>query len=183
MLDEIIERAEVFVVGPDVERYSWAEGMSGQYMVNIVLRLTAKSGLQGISGAAMINAHSFDRSVGETLRYLLPDMIGQSPAEREMLWHRHRNLGTPQVPQAPPQPTSQFRQHRESQTTHDDQHRNRQHDPDVSSVGHQVIRSQPESGIAKGADGMKHRNPNSLPQGQALIFGQKQDDGTQRLDS
>ncbi|MBL8893065.1 MAG: mandelate racemase/muconate lactonizing enzyme family protein [Rhizobiales bacterium] len=100
MLDERIERAEVIVVGPDVERYSWAEGMSGQYMVNIVLRLTAKSGLQGISGAAMINAHSFDRSVGETLRYLLPDMIGQSPAEREMLWHRHRNLGTPQVPQA-----------------------------------------------------------------------------------
>jgi L-alanine-DL-glutamate epimerase-like enolase superfamily enzyme len=100
MLKERIERAEVFVVGPDVERYSWAEGMSGQYMVNIVLRLTAKSGLQGISGAAMINAHSFDRSVGETLRYLLPDIIGQSPAEREDIWHRHRNLGTPQVPQA-----------------------------------------------------------------------------------
>ena len=55
------------MVGPDVERYSWAEGMSGQYMVNIILRLTAKSGLQGISGAAMINAHGFDRSVGETL--------------------------------------------------------------------------------------------------------------------
>ena len=40
MLNERIERAEVFVVGPDTERYTWAEGMSDQYMVNIILRLT-----------------------------------------------------------------------------------------------------------------------------------------------
>ena len=76
MQDQRIDRAEVFVVGPDVERYTWAEGMSDQYMVNIILRLTAKSGLQGIAGAAMITPHGFDRSVGETLRYLLPDVIG-----------------------------------------------------------------------------------------------------------
>lgn len=95
-----IERAEVFVVGPDVERYTWAEGMTDQYMVNIVLRLTTQDGLEGVAGAAMITAHGFDRSVGETLRYLLPDLIGQTPAEREALWYRLRNLGTPQVPQA-----------------------------------------------------------------------------------
>jgi L-alanine-DL-glutamate epimerase-like enolase superfamily enzyme len=100
MRDEQIDRAEVFVVGPDVERFTWAEGMSDQYMVNIILRLTTKSGLEGVSGAAMINSHGFDHSVGETLRYLLPDILGQTPAEREGLWHRMRNLGTPQVPQA-----------------------------------------------------------------------------------
>jgi L-alanine-DL-glutamate epimerase-like enolase superfamily enzyme len=100
MRKERIDRAEVFVVGPDVERYTWAEGMSGQYMVNIILRLTTQSGLQGIAGAAMITSNGFDRSVGETLRYLLPDVIGETPAEREDLWHRMRNLGTPQVPQA-----------------------------------------------------------------------------------
>ena len=72
-----IDRAEVFVVGPDVERYTWAEGMSDQYMVNIILRLTATSGLQGIAGAAMITPHGFDRSVGEALRCLLPDVIGR----------------------------------------------------------------------------------------------------------
>lgn len=100
MRTERIDRAEVFVVGPDVEKYTWAEGMTSQYMANIILRLTTASGLQGIAGAAMITAHSFDRSVGETLRYLLPDLIGQSPADREAIWHRTRNLGTPQVPQA-----------------------------------------------------------------------------------
>jgi L-alanine-DL-glutamate epimerase-like enolase superfamily enzyme len=100
MQHHIVDRAEVFLVGPDVERYTWAEGMSDQYMVNIILRLTAKSGLQGIAGAAMITPHGFDRSVGEALRAVLPDIIGTSPAHREALWHRLRNLGTPMVPQA-----------------------------------------------------------------------------------
>jgi len=100
MKTERIDRAEVFVVGPDVERYTWAEGMTDQYMANIILRLTAASGLQGIAGAAMITVNEFDRSVGETLRFLLPDLMGATPAEREALWHRMRNLGTPQVPQA-----------------------------------------------------------------------------------
>jgi L-alanine-DL-glutamate epimerase-like enolase superfamily enzyme len=97
---ERIDRAEVFVVGPDVERYTWAEGMTDQYMVNIIVRLNCESGLEGIAGAAMITANGFDRSVGETLRHLLPDLMGQTPAEREAIWHRMRNLGTPQVPQA-----------------------------------------------------------------------------------
>ena len=90
----------MFVVGPDVERYTWAEGMTDQYMVNVILRLTAASGLQGIAGAAMITSHGFDRSAGEALRPVLPDVIGQNPADREALWHRMRNLGTPMVPQA-----------------------------------------------------------------------------------
>jgi L-alanine-DL-glutamate epimerase-like enolase superfamily enzyme len=98
--EHTIERAEVFVVGPDVERYSWAEGMSGQYMANIILRLTARSGLQGIAGAAMITSHGFDRATGETLRHILPDIIGRHPGERELLWRQLRNLGTPVVPQA-----------------------------------------------------------------------------------
>lgn len=100
MKDLRIDRAEVFVVGPETERYTWAEGMSGQYMANIILRLTTAGGLEGIAGAAMITSHTFDRSVGETLRWLLPDVIGLSPAEREAAWYRLRTLGTPEVPQA-----------------------------------------------------------------------------------
>ena len=98
MKDLKIDRAEVFVVGPDVDRYIWAEGMSEQYMTNIILRLTSAGGLEGIAGAAMMTSHSFDRSVGETLRFLLPDVLGASPMEREGLWHRL--TVTPLVPQA-----------------------------------------------------------------------------------
>lgn len=100
MTENRIDRAEVFVVAPDVERYTWAEGMTDQYMVNVILRLTAASGLQGVAGAAMITSHGFDRSTGEALRTVLPDVIGKDPAAREALWHRMRNLGTPVVPQA-----------------------------------------------------------------------------------
>jgi L-alanine-DL-glutamate epimerase-like enolase superfamily enzyme len=100
MKDLKIDRAEVFVVGPDVERYAWAEGMSGQYMANIILRLTTAGGLEGIAGAAMIAPHGFDRSVGETLRWLLPEVMGLQPGEREAAWYRLRTLGTPEVPQA-----------------------------------------------------------------------------------
>ena len=100
MNEHRIERAEVFVVGPDVERYTWAEGMSGQFMSNIILRLTAASGLQGFAGAAMITPHCFDRAAGETLRHVLPDVLGRHPGERETVWKDMRNLGTPMVPQA-----------------------------------------------------------------------------------
>jgi len=100
MKDARIERAEVFVVGPETERYTWAEGMTEQYMANIILKLTAAGGLEGIAGAAMISPHTFDRSVGETLRWLLPDVMGATFEEREALWFRMRTLGTPEVPQA-----------------------------------------------------------------------------------
>ena len=95
-----IERAEVLVVGPETESYAWAEGMSEQFMANTVLRLTTRGGLEGVAGAAMCSSHGFDRSVAETLRYLLPEVIGRSPLEREALWYRLRTLNTPLVPQA-----------------------------------------------------------------------------------
>ena len=50
MKDLRIDRAEVFVVGPETERYTWAEGMTEQYMANIILRLTTAGGLEGIAG-------------------------------------------------------------------------------------------------------------------------------------
>lgn len=101
MRDLEVERAEVFVVGPQAaERYAWAAGMAEQFMANTVLRLRTRGGREGVAGAAMCTAHGFDRSVGETLRHLLPDVIGASPLHREGQWHRLRGLNTPLVPQA-----------------------------------------------------------------------------------
>ena len=100
MSEMVIDRAEVFVVAPEVERYTWAEGMTDQYMANIILRLTSQDGLEGVAGAAMITSNGFDRAVGETLRFLLPEIIGASALAREAMWYRLRPLGTPLVPQA-----------------------------------------------------------------------------------
>ena len=100
-MDELaIDRAEVWVVGPETERYAWALEMGERFMAQTIVRLTTKGGLQGIAGAAMCSSHSFDRSVGETLRYLLPEVMGRTPLEREALWYRLRTLNTPLVPQA-----------------------------------------------------------------------------------
>ncbi len=57
-MDELaIDRAEVWVVGPETERYAWASEMGEQFMAQTILRLTAKGGLQGIAGAAMCSSH------------------------------------------------------------------------------------------------------------------------------
>src|SRR5215813_932806 len=98
MKDLTIERAEVFVVGPETPRYAWASDMSEQFMANTILRLTTRGGLEGVAGAAMCTTHAFDLSVGDTLRYLLPAIMGASPLEREALWFRLRTLNTPLVP-------------------------------------------------------------------------------------
>ena len=100
MRDMEIDRAEVFVVAPDVERYTWAEGMTDQFMANTILKLTTRGGQEGFAGAAMITPHGFDRAVGESLRSMLPDLIGGSCLEREALWYRLQQRGTPQMPQA-----------------------------------------------------------------------------------
>lgn len=100
MRDLIIDRAEVYVVGPETPRYAWAASMPEQFMSNAILRLYTKDGLEGFAGAAMSTSHCFDTSVGETLRYLLPEVMGRSVHEREALWPRVHSLNTPLVPQA-----------------------------------------------------------------------------------
>jgi L-alanine-DL-glutamate epimerase-like enolase superfamily enzyme len=100
MGDLAIDRAEVWVVGPETDRYAWALGMPDQFMCNTILRLTTKGGLEGVAGAAMCSSHAFDRSIAETLRYLLPEIMGRTALEREALWYRLRSLNTPLVPQA-----------------------------------------------------------------------------------
>jgi L-alanine-DL-glutamate epimerase-like enolase superfamily enzyme len=100
MRDLGIDRAQVWVVGPATERYAWALEMPAQFMSNTILKLTTAGGLEGVAGAAMCSSYAFDRSVAETLRYLLPEVMGRTALEREALWYRLRSLNTPLVPQA-----------------------------------------------------------------------------------
>jgi L-alanine-DL-glutamate epimerase-like enolase superfamily enzyme len=100
MRELAIDRAQVWVVGPETERYAWALEMPDQFMSNTILKLTTAGGLEGVAGAAMCSSHAFDRSVAETLRYLLPEIMGRTALEREALWYRLRSLNTPLVPQA-----------------------------------------------------------------------------------
>jgi L-alanine-DL-glutamate epimerase-like enolase superfamily enzyme len=100
MKDLEIDRIEVIVVGPETQRYAWAQGMAEQFMTNTMLKVTTRGGLVGVAGAPSFSSYDFDRSVAETLRGMLPPLIGQSPADREALWRRCLTFTLPQAPQA-----------------------------------------------------------------------------------
>ncbi len=100
MDDHAIEHIAVYVVGPQTERFTWASDMHGQYMTNTLLRARTRSGLEGIAGVASFSEFGFDRAVAETIRPLLPHLLGSSPERREALWHKLVNRGIPVAPQA-----------------------------------------------------------------------------------
>jgi L-alanine-DL-glutamate epimerase-like enolase superfamily enzyme len=100
MKDLIVERAEAFIVAPPVERHSWASDQAGMYMTGTYLRLTTKGGLVGFACVKNFTPYDFDRSVAETLRPLLPQVLGLNPLEREAAWTRLVNRLIMAAPQA-----------------------------------------------------------------------------------
>ena len=98
--DLTIDRISVYAVGPKTERYTWASDMSEQYMTNNIVRIHTRGGLEGIGGAASYTEHAFDRAVAETMRPMLPPLLGASPLDREALWDRLLTRNIPLAPQA-----------------------------------------------------------------------------------
>jgi L-alanine-DL-glutamate epimerase-like enolase superfamily enzyme len=101
MMDDLaIEQVAVYVVGPQTERYAWASDMDTQYMTNTIIRAKTRGGLEGVAGVASFSEFNFDRAIAETIRPMLPHLIGASPDRREALWHKLFNRSIPGAPQA-----------------------------------------------------------------------------------
>ncbi|MBI1892683.1 MAG: mandelate racemase/muconate lactonizing enzyme family protein [Candidatus Rokubacteria bacterium] len=100
MKDLEIERVQVYAVGPETERYAWASDMGEQFMTNNIVRITTRGGLEGVGASNSFTEHGYDRSVAETLRPLLPPLIGACPLEREAIWYRLQSHNLPGAPQA-----------------------------------------------------------------------------------
>jgi L-alanine-DL-glutamate epimerase-like enolase superfamily enzyme len=100
MKDLSIDRIEVYAVGPEVARYRWVWNMAEQFMTNTVIRVFTKGGLEGIAGAISFSEYGFSSAVAETLRRMAPDLLDQTPLEREALWYKMRRLDFPTAPQA-----------------------------------------------------------------------------------
>ena len=77
-----IERVEVQVVGPETRRYTWSHDLPEQFQSNTILRLFTDSG--PVAMAAVWNAASYehDHFTAESLRHLMPGLIGRDPYER-----------------------------------------------------------------------------------------------------
>lgn len=100
MNDLLVDRAEVFVLGPPVERHMWASDQTEMYMVGVFLRLTTRGGLVGVGAVGNFTPHDFDRSVAETLRPMLPMLIEADPLAREEWYLRTTNRLIQAAPQA-----------------------------------------------------------------------------------
>lgn len=89
-----IERVEVRAVAPDVSRYRYSELLPEVFKTTTIVRVIDKGGYEGL-GAYDSDSHGgFDLAALETLRTLVPQLVGRDPLERESLWHELRDLST-----------------------------------------------------------------------------------------
>ena len=94
-----IERVEVRVVAPKVQRFTWSHDLDEQYMTNTIVRVTTEDGSEGVGGVSNYTSYDYDRYTCETLRHMIPALVGQDALLRERAW---RSLW-PRVFPLPPQ--------------------------------------------------------------------------------
>ena len=100
MHEHEIERVRVYAVGPETERYTWATDHAEQFVTNTIARITTRGGMEGVAGAMSVNEFCFSSAVAETMRPMVPHLIGASALDRESLWYRLRPFDLPLAPQA-----------------------------------------------------------------------------------
>ena len=100
MHEHEIERVRVYAVGPETERYTWSTDHAEQFVTNTIARITTRGGMEGVAGAMSVNEFCFSAAVAETMRPMVPHLIGASALDRESLWYRLRPFDLPLAPQA-----------------------------------------------------------------------------------
>jgi L-alanine-DL-glutamate epimerase-like enolase superfamily enzyme len=85
-----IEHVTVRVVAPPVVRHTWAHDLPEQYMTKTLVTIQTDAGVEGMGSTTTFTGHDFDRAVAETLRTLIPVLIGADPRARETLWQQLR---------------------------------------------------------------------------------------------
>ena len=95
-----IERVQVYAVGPDTERYTWSLDHTEQFVTSTIVRITTRGGVEGIGGAMSVNEYGFTSAVAETMRHMLPKLVGAAVSDREALWPVVGMHDIPLAPQA-----------------------------------------------------------------------------------
>jgi len=95
-----IEDVEVRVVGPAVPRYTWSHDLPEQYMTNTIVRIRTDEGAEGVGGVSNYTSYDFDRYTAETLRHMVPLLLGMDPLQREAIRQRLRARVFPLTPTA-----------------------------------------------------------------------------------
>ena len=86
----IIEHVEVRCVGPKLEQYSWSHDLPVQFMTCILVRIHTDDGADGVGAIWNATSYDFDRYTAESMRHLIPILIGKDPLMREQIRYELR---------------------------------------------------------------------------------------------
>lgn len=85
-----ISNVTVQVVAPPVARTTWAHDLPEQYMTMVLVTIRTDQGVEGYGCTTTFTDRDFDRALAESLRPLLPGLVGADPLAREALWQQLR---------------------------------------------------------------------------------------------
>ena len=95
-----IDRVEVFAVAPRVQRFTWSHDLPEQHMTNTLVRISTDDGVEGVGGVSNYTSYDFDRYTAETMRHMIPALVGRDPLQREQIWNSLRSRVFPIEPGA-----------------------------------------------------------------------------------
>ncbi|MGG3452048.1 mandelate racemase/muconate lactonizing enzyme family protein [Domibacillus aminovorans] len=95
-----IVKVDVYVVaGPDA-KYRTSSHYSELTITNTIVRIQTKEGYEGYGSAISWTEESFDHSLAESIRHLIPFLIGKSALQREEIFKLLVNRCVQMTPQA-----------------------------------------------------------------------------------
>ena len=95
-----IEKIEVFVIGPEDVHYTWTEDIPEFYQSNTLIRIFTDNNIVGEAGVWNGTYFEYDKYTAESLKHLLPLLIGKDPLDRDSIMYHIRPRVFPQPPGA-----------------------------------------------------------------------------------
>lgn len=95
-----ISKIEVRAVAPPVDRFTWSDDLPDQYSTNTIVRIFTDEGIEGVAGVWNATSFDFERYTAESIRHLVPILIGKDPLLREEIGHAIRPRVFPLPPQS-----------------------------------------------------------------------------------
>ena len=95
-----IERVEVRVLAPRVQGFTWSHDLQEQYMTHTIVRVITAEGIEGVVGVSNYTSYDYDRYTCETLRQLIPALVGKDALACESLQRKLWPRVFPLPPQA-----------------------------------------------------------------------------------
>lgn len=86
MHNQIIDRVEVFVCAPPLRGSTWTPEQPAPCTTHTFIRISTCDGIVGVAATDSYTTHHPDAVLAETLRDMIPDLLGRSALQREGLW-------------------------------------------------------------------------------------------------